>query len=69
MNERRTTTYEYECDGCHDRFEVVMTFREREPFDRDEQGRWRPAGYPEQQPECPTCHSHDVVRVDVREAD
>jgi hypothetical protein len=46
-----------------------MIFHEREPFDRDEQGRERPAGYPEQQPECPTCHSHDIVRVDVREID
>lgn len=69
MNERSATIREYECDNCHDRFEVVMTFREQEPFDRDEQGRVRTAGYPEQHPECPACHSHDVVRVDLRKTD
>lgn len=66
MNQRSTSIAEYQCDDCHNRFEVVITFREREPFDRDEQGRWRPTGYPEQQPECPQCHCHDVVRVDTR---
>lgn len=69
MNERNMTVYEYDCDSCHGRFEVEMTFREHEPFDRDERGKWHPTGYPELQPECPQCHSHDVVRVDIHEAD
>jgi hypothetical protein len=73
MSESNTTVHEskssYECGGCREHFEVVMTFREQEPFDRDEHGRTRPAGYPEQQPECPMCHSHDVVRVEIRAAD
>jgi hypothetical protein len=69
MSERSSSLYEYECDGCHGRFEVLMTFREHQPFDRDEQGKWHPTGYPELQPECPHCHSHDVVQVTTRELD
>lgn len=66
MSKSNTAIYEYECNDCHHRCEVLMTFNKSEPFDRDEQGRERPAGYPEQHPECPTCHSHDVVRVNIR---
>ncbi len=69
MNEPRKAIYEYECDDCRRHFQVEMDFRQRAPFDRDEQGQELPTGYPEQQPECPTCHSHDVVRVDVRQTD
>jgi hypothetical protein len=44
-----------------------MTFREHERGGLDQDGQERTTGYPEQQPECPTCHSHEVVRVDIRE--
>jgi len=69
MKERKVLIYAYECDSCRHHYEVEMTFREDEPADRDRQGRVQRAGYPEQQPECPTCHSQEVVRVDVREKD
>lgn len=68
MTRPNKSVYEYDCDSCHGRFTVEMTFRERAPFDRDEQGNLRPTGYPELQPACPQCHSHDVVRVEIHEA-
>jgi hypothetical protein len=69
MSENRDLVHEYECDQCRHRYEVVMTFREQDHGDLDQEGQERPTGYPEQQPECPTCHSHEVVRVDIREKD
>ena len=65
MNRPVEMTYEYRCGGCSHHFEVVRTFREWTSW--PPRGAERPAGYPEEQPECPTCHSHDTAQLIVRD--
>ncbi len=56
-------SYDFACQSCAHRFHVVTTFREKhadEPVDMTKQ-----SGYPEKQPACPVCQSHDAVQVRV----
>lgn len=53
--------YEYACQSCEHRFEVVTTFREKPVDEPDE----TTSGYPEEQPTCPVCQSHEAVQVRV----
>lgn len=54
-------SYEYACQSWEHRFEVVTTFREKPTDEPDE----TTSGYPEEQPTCPVCHSHEAVRVQI----
>lgn len=55
------SNYEYACQSCEHRFKVVTTFRENQANNNDEIDEQD--GYPEEQPACPVCHTHDAVRV------